>query len=219
VELRFIDVNTKLTILEYASNEEIIRTYTGRFRDIERGLTFLAESDELNTDKIGAETRLRVEFLRGTHLFAFDAKLHGKLIKDGKQLIMLDQTSEIKESTHRAAPRIELTASVTVFESMDYMQSGYVISQGVSLDISADGLCLLTNQQIAEEEKTKRYILDFSFGKYRFILPARLIRMSDSAQFIQFKFEYGFIFEYSENSDEKSRLITSMLQYRLQNNY
>jgi hypothetical protein len=215
-----MDLDTKLTILKCGlDEEEVTDTYTGRFRDMDKGLSFFIESPDLDShsDKFNEETKFRVEFLRGSTLFAFSALFNGKFIKDDKPLISLTQISDIKESTQRAMPRIELSAGVIVSESVEQIKAGNILLQGISQDISADGMCLLTNQQMQERKKDKRYTLDFSFGKYRFILPARLVRMGDSSQFIQFKYEYGFIFEYAENSEERSRLITSMLQYRLQN--
>ena len=58
--------------------------------------------------------------------------------------------------------------------------------------------------------------LKFELGKkLDFQLPAYLLRRNDRPKIIHYKFEYGFIFEYDNQPEDRTRLITAMLDFQL----
>jgi len=46
-------------------------------------------------------------------------------------------------------------------------------------------------------------------------LVSKLVHRNDRPKIIQFKYLYGFLFDFTTQPDEKMRLITTMLNYQM----
>jgi c-di-GMP-binding flagellar brake protein YcgR len=218
MELRFIDKNTSLTIFLCKHDGTVITHYNAAFIDTEKYISFFIDCDSLfeNPESFDPDTQLRIEFFRGPKMYTFNAKaMKKKGMYKNKEYFLMNQVSEIKETTRRTMPRIEMSVNVKIFMTEDEYKKDSSAAHGISLDISGDGMGLLSDNVIPPADKEHRYIAVFYLGSATFNMKSRLLHRRDSTKILQYKYEYGFIFDYSDMPEERSRLITAMLDYQL----
>ena len=218
MDLRFLDKGTDLAVYLCGPDDKICNHYSGRFYEKEKLVTFLIECEGLyeRAKDIGPGNYLRIEFFHISKMYAFNGKLINKTVRDDKNLVIVNQMSEIKESARRATPRIEMSVNVrAILHDSTTRPAGYE-SSGVTLDISGDGLGMLSDDTIPPTERDERFFILFELGPAnQFNLPARLLHRNDKPVTIQYKFAYGFLFDYTDIESERARLITALLDYQL----
>ncbi|MCL2707618.1 MAG: hypothetical protein FWF03_00730 [Defluviitaleaceae bacterium] len=222
MELRFVDRDTPVTIMVCNRSEETIGQHRGRFYDLESRVSILLECEPLSqqSNELPGDAYLKIELFSGPRnnqrLYGFNGKLMGKAVREDKPLLIVNQTSEFKQ-IERAKPRIEMSVAVKAYTSLSNTGEGEPEAKGVSINISADGLGLLSNDLFEKRDSDHQYALSFALGKLRtFILPSRLQRRREGTQLVQYKYEYGFVFDFTGRENDRSRLITAMLAYQLE---
>lgn len=217
MELRSIPSGTALTLSLSTSGDETLRAYEVIFRSAETRASFLVEDEALYADANGIDPAMhfKINFFEGPRLYTFKGKLRRNVTKNNQRLTQIDQISDIKEGTRRISPRHEILTSVVLYESMENWRQNEPLVQGQTMNISSDGLCLLTNKQIFAQDKEHRYILEFMLTRNdRYLLQARLVRQSENTSSVQYQYDYGFLFDYGDRPAERTRMITSLFKYR-----
>ena len=218
MDLRFIDKGAKITLQVREPGDVVIAQYDGFFADKIKHVTFTIVCDELydSHKEYGNNVLIYVEFFHVARIFAFTSKIVGQTVHDGQKMLVLTQISEIKETTRRASPRIDMSINVSAFYSdRSNPDKGYTI-RGSTIDVSGDGLGMLSDDDMPGGKAGQEFLLTFTLGGYyTFQLPAKVLRINDNPQTTQYKFEYGFLFDFTDISSERSRLITAMLDYQL----
>lgn len=213
MEIRFMERGTALTLLESTLEQEILGKYTAEYDNNETNTLFLVDSDDLlnHLDHIGEENHFKISFFRKGRLYEFNGRLRGVVKKNNQRYIQLEQISPVKEGTRRSTPRHEILTTVTVYTSKNSHKIGEWLTQGQTLDISLEGLCLLTNTEMPPPDTGVYYHLEFTIGRgERFLLPARLVRVGSSPQTVQYHFDYGFVFDLNHRQEERDRLLTAL---------
>jgi c-di-GMP-binding flagellar brake protein YcgR len=216
VELRHIDRNTPLTVTVFGRNDEEAGQFEVKFFDTEKHISFLVESDELfeKAKEFARDAKLRVEFVQGARQYSFNAKFVRKAVYNTLEYVVLNQTSLISETSLRSAPRIDISLNIKIYMTEEDYRKDVFIAKGMSLDISANGVGVLSDDEIIAVDGDYRYRVCFEIGRRSFNLPARLMRRDDRPKLMQYKYKYGMVFDYADIPDERSRLITTMLDYQ-----
>jgi hypothetical protein len=213
-----MDRETPMTVSVCDRDRNILKIYEAKFFDSEKRITFLFECEMLykNLGEYGGDTHLRIEFLQDGRLFLFRGKIAGPAERKNRLLILANQISQIEEISRRGLHRIEIRVPVEIFYSDGRGRSD---AQGVTLDISGDGLGLYSNDEINTADKNQSFSLTFSLGRTESRMLARLLRQKEmprgAEHKFEYKFEYGFIFDHRRNPEERPRLITAMLDYQI----
>jgi c-di-GMP-binding flagellar brake protein YcgR len=146
----------------------------------------------------------------------FNGKYRGKLIFNGERCLLFDQISEVKEASRRSTPRVGMSVNVTVYNTINQSETISYAAKGYSSDISAEGVGLQTDDDMPINEDDYLYFIDFVLENgERFQLNARLARRKVNPDSSLYKYDYGFVFDYTGSEDEKPRLITEMLNDRI----
>jgi len=219
MELRFLDRGTLLDIefltrdLKPFSDEK----FAGNFYDIEKDLTFFITSDELfeKLDEFDPSCYLKITFRRGLKAYTFTGKFSSIVKKSRENLILITAASPLKKIELRNAPRIDISLPVNIYKIAPDApnQAGELLLKGYSKDISNTGICIFSDTLIQEQHDSE-FIAEFSIIRDNvFSLRAKLMR-SGNSPIISYKYAYGFLFIYDDNSDEKSNLTVSMFKYK-----
>lgn len=218
MNLKFVEKGTRLDVFEITKNDEVIKEYNAKFYDTVTPISFLVESEDIyeNINDIDRDNYLKISFFRGSNMYTFKGKIKENTVINGHNLTQIDQKTEIIVSTRRTSPRHEIVTSVILYESLQAREANESLATGQILDISNDALCFLSNKSIAVLEPEHIYFLEFFLSKSdRFLLPALLKRRGNSPQSVQFKYDYGFIFDYTDRPDQRTRLITSIFKHKM----
>ena len=219
MELRFVDKGTPLSIelltreMEPLSDEK----FTGKFYDMEKSLTFYITSDKLleKFDDHDPSGYLKITFQRGSKAYTFTGKLNSIARKFRDNLILITATSPLESVEFRNAPRVEISLNVNIHKIAPDAPDkvGELLMKGCSHDISSTGICVLSDITI-EKKDGDEFIVTFSIIRSRvFSLRVKLMR-SGNSPVTSYKYAHGFVFEYDDNSDEKSALAISMFKYK-----
>ncbi len=224
MDLSFIDNGTNLKISPETLNDNIKQSYEAIFHDTISATSFFIESEEFHNDynKLLANKYINITFFRNSKIYAFKGKAEKAETKNGKYLVMVSQLSPIDVATRRQSPRHEILIQINIYSATENILDPEALNRPEQFlftaqlfDISNEGLCVLTDRNI-NPDKEKFYFLEFTLNKTeKFILPARLIRKGDCRQSVQFKYDYGFLFDFSHNPAEKQRLVDSIFSHKL----
>jgi len=221
MNLRLLEKGTPLSIelLTHDLKPLADEKFMGKFYDMEKGLTFLITSDELfeRFNEFDPSCYLKITYQRGSDEYTFTGKLSSAVEKSRDPLILITATSPIKKIELRQAPRIEISLPVNIYKVAPCAVSrvGDLLLKGSSMNISNIGMCILSDISI-EEQGGSEFIAEFSIIRSRvFFLRAKLMRRGQSP-LISYKYMYGFLFEYDNNSDEKYNLTVAMFKYKTQ---
>ena len=217
-------VDTELLEADEESLEALIeagKIFTGKFYDMERNNTFLVDCDDLYSflGSFRKNEHFEISFVRGASQYTFNAGFMGTSTVRGRKLLLLIIESTITVSSRRMSPRVELTIPIYLhLRGPDDQGLGEFVFKGQLNDLSNTGLCLLSNEQIRQKPEEIKFTVLFDLTRDdRFILNAILCRKGNSPQSVQFKYDYGFVFEFDETHEERDRLMTAMFKYKLEN--
>ena len=225
--LRHIDRGTRLQIRIIAGqrDEDDIDIYDALFYDIydsanESSFTVQCTKMNRNYSNLGLETVLEIEFTMGPEVHTFTGRVIGKTTGD---MVIIEQLTDIDTSNRRYFQRDEIRVDVRLFglpaemiNERKYALPAYkpAISD-VSFDLSAGGICIVTNK-VLKSEHDPYYLVEFSLSNMdKFLLPAKVVRISKFMRSKIGKYDYGFQFIFDNMPDEKSRLTKAILNRKL----
>ncbi|MDR1533263.1 MAG: PilZ domain-containing protein [Clostridiales bacterium] len=228
--VKFLDAGLIMEAQTLTDDNKIDSEYEIKFiESCSDGLDFLVENDALAElfAQRSKPTYLKIKFFRSSWQHTFTAKTKSVTAADGKTLVRLTQISPIESLSRRQSPRHELKANLKVYEKFDPNAEGVydlnnkpALYSGNIFDISGEGLCVLTNRSL-DLVKGSVYILrlslitDFTLNKEEhFVFSAKLTRIGNAPQSVQYKFDYGFLFDFTSGKDEKSRLVTAIFMHK-----
>ena len=225
MRLRHIERGTRLDINEKAGNHDESPTYEAIFYDIHdliNETSFIVQCSKLNRNfsSIDRDTVLEISFTIGPSVYTFTGRASGKMYTD---MVIIEQLSEIDELNRRKYQRDEIRVEVRVYGLPEEQVNGPRFVHptvrpamvDVSFDISAGGMCVVTNTSLTSEYDPF-YLVEFSLtDKDTFLLPAKLVRRSKYARSRIGKFDYGFQFLFDGRPDEMSHLTKAILSKKL----
>ena len=222
--LRHIDKGTRLQIIVNPENAEIREEYEASFYDMHNIVSeksFIVQCSKLyrHLDTLDQNADMEVSFSQGASVYTF----FGAIIGKKQDMVILEQMGDVKTVNRRIYQRDELRVDVRVYKLREDMQNERKYSQPtegpvlteLSFDISAGGMCIITNKFL-KPEYHKFYLIEFNMGdKERFLLPAEIVRRSNYLRSAVGKFDYGFKFIFDNMPEEKSRLTKAILGKKL----
>ena len=225
MELRLIERGTRIIISVLGEEVNESKVYEATFYDMNdfvNETSFVAKCTDLNRDydQYNKNTLLEINFSGGSNLYTFKGKIIGKIRNDS---IVIEQTSTIVTLNRRKYQRDEIRVDVRLFPLSEDMvnnrrhtiPSDNPVMKEMSFDISAGGMCIVTNVSL-NPKYDPYYLVEFALSeKDVFLLPAKLVRRSNYARSRVGKYDYGFQFIFTENSNEMSRLTKAILNKKL----
>jgi len=223
--LRLIERGTQLRIAVPTGQDSGEEVYDAAFYDINdlvRETSFVVHSVELNKNfnSIEKGTVIEISFSQGPNVYSFKGRLAGKMRSDS---VIIEQLTDIDTLNRRIYQRDEMLVNVRVYGLPEELVTGprYKVPDtkpvlvDVSFDVSAGGMCILSNT-VLDSEFDPYYLLEFSFSdKDWFLYPAILVRRSKYARSRVGRFDYGFKFIFDSLPDEKIRLTKTILNKKL----
>ena len=124
----------------------------------------------------------------------------------------------IKEGTDRKEFRIETNMKVKIFEYSDDRQNRHAgdwICDAQSSDISKKGIRLFCDHKLIEP-KDSLFTLEFKLTRDgTYAVPARLVRNVANTATRSYNYDYGFIFDFSNDPDKQEKLLMDLLYAKI----
>jgi len=213
MELRFIARGTKLDIQiasdgSRAYGEEAL---DGTFIDTYNDLLFSFECPELLELKrtpIEGDF-LRITFFRGAESYTFEGRLSSGSGSFDKELLYADAVSPIEKSSRRKSHRIQVNLPATLYKPSPDQEEmpGELLLKCTTLDISAEGLCLMSNQKLPPGENS-HFIAELQLpGKERPVtLSVRHVRTGNCPQLVQYNHDHAFALDDESSKDGSGKM-------------
>ena len=172
-----------------------------------------------NLDKY-KETTPTIRILIGEVYYTFTAKILGKSERNEALLETLDfiAISPFKEEQRRNDFRIQIALKVKIHAyDDDYrkLYSGGWLCDSVSDDVSKNGIRLWADHTLPDELGTM-YTLEFSLKTgWIYLVPAKLVRHGRNTATLSYKYDYGFIFDFTHMPDKKEKLLMDILEHKI----
>ena len=183
----------------------------GEHYDIVKETVLLIESEMLYGYCASKEepVSMTVTFYRGKNEYMFEARCDHVMIKNDRKLTEVTALSSISEAGRRATNRFGMLLDVELFERDD---TGDVkpLFVGQSYDISCDSLGIWANFNIEQDDRI--YFTKFTlFHKDTFNIPAKLLRKKNAPKSSFYRYDYVFMFDYSEGLQSKKKLLDEFI--------
>ncbi len=224
MHLTFIEKRTPMTIVPGKVSGEGGASYEAEFYDMSSDTTFWARSEALYNAVAGSDTgdRMLVAFSRTAYVYTFYARAISVMVEGGEYLTKIEQITGMEEVNRRSDHRDEITIKVRIFglNEADLLERRFVkadytpVFTSETFDISSGGLCLVSNDTL-ESRFEPYFMCEFTLGKERFLLPAKLVRKGDCPQTTLFRHDYGLAFLLEGIEHERTRLIDALFNVKI----
>ena len=225
MQLRHIERGTHMQIRFKTEQGDEYETYDAVFNDIhdpESETLFTVQCSKMNRNysNLGQDSLLEIDFTMGPEVHTFTGRAVSKTSGD---LVAIEQLTEIDTTNRRFFQRDEIRVDVRLYalpeEKINERKYSPPVNKpvftDVSFDISAGGICIVTNK-ILKSEHDQYYLIEFSLSNMdQFLLPAKVVRKSEFIRSKIGKYDYGFQFIFDNMPKEKSRLTKSILNKKL----
>ena len=225
MQLRHIERGTKLYIWEKSENNAEQTVYEAIYDDLQdlaSEASFVVHCLALQKDmgRLAWDALLEIEFKHGQAVYSFTGRAIEKLHGD---LIVIEVIDGITELDRRKSQRDEIRVEVRIFRLPEELLSRHVFDRAIgkpvltdmSFDISDGGLCIITNAEL-KSESDPYYLIEFATSdRDSFLLPAKLVRRSNSDRTKIGRFDYSFQFIFDNLQSEPSRLTKAILRKKL----
>ena len=223
MNLGHIERGMKMSIFVDAQAHTANEKYEAVFRYLEGDKLFVVLCTGLynNFDRLKLGADLRISFSSDPNTYTFTGRALEKQRTSG--LVLIEQVTDIDTLCSRQYDRDELRLNVMVYglpdskleESLFDKPYNYPDLADVTYDISVGGVCVISNALLASKHDPY-YLIEFSLSdRDRFLLPAKLVRRSNSPRTKFGRYDYGFQFIFDKMPDEKKRLSRSILNRKL----
>jgi len=224
VDLRHIKRGMKFVVYEELQKRAVSDEHEAIFRYHESDRLIVVQCSWLyeNYDRLNLGAQLNVSYGDDQTVHSFIGVAREKLRSSGQ--VMIEQLTDIETKSRRQFDRDEIRVNVKVFgipeakiqsSTFDNMVNSPDLSD-VSFDISAGGLCVITNTLLSSKYDPY-YLVEFALSdKDRFVLPAKIVRKSNYPRTKIGRYDYGFQFIFDKMPEEKAKLTTAILNKKLQ---
>jgi len=225
MELRHIERGTKFVIYEELQQRAVSDEHEAVFKYHESDRLIVVQCAWLyeNYDRLNLGAQLNISYGDESDVHTFIGVAREKLRSNG--LVMIEQLTDIETKSRRQFDRDEIRVSARVYGLPEAKLSSTVFElegnspdlTDMSFDISAGGLCIVTNTLLSSKHDPY-YLVEFALSeKDRFILPSRIVRKSNYPRTRIGRYDYGFQFIFDKMPEEKARLTTAILNRKLLN--
>jgi len=222
LELRFVEYGLPMQVRKQSYDAVHGQVFHTEFYAAANPPCFWLKSEELYNSfpGLGVDTHLNITFDLERRSYRFSGELKGTRQEDGAYLTLLEQIEPIEEVSVRRDSRTEMRLEVSVYglirEPRPHKASEIAEMSCEVFDISAGGLCLVSNEYFHSPFEPY-FMLEFNFrGKGYFLLPAQLVRKGSCPQTVLFAYDYGFNFLYDDFPGEKERLAAAIFDAQLE---
>ena len=223
MDLRHIDRGTKLVIYEELQKRAVSDEHEAVFRYHESDRLIVVQCSWLyeNYDRLNLGAQLNVSYGDDMTVHNFMGVAREKMRGNGQ--VMIEQLTDIETKSRRQFDRDEIRVNVKVYGLPEAKMSSTEFENqvnspdlsDVSFDISAGGLCVITNTLLSSKYDPY-YLVEFSLSdKDRFVLPAKIVRKSNYPRTKIGRYDYGFQFIFDKMPEEKAKLTTAILNRKL----
>ncbi|MCL2574650.1 MAG: PilZ domain-containing protein [Defluviitaleaceae bacterium] len=222
MQLRFIPAGTRLDVQvsldgSRAYTEEIL---FGTFVDTYNDLLFSIECPQLlKQSRVPEEGDfVRFTFFRGAESYTFEGKLSSIDTDFGKTLLYINAVSPIEKASRRKSQRIQvsLPAALYIPAGDQNNMPGEFSCQCTTFDISAQGLCLLSNTKL-DLRHGSDFVIEIRLPSYDpFIIPAKHIRTGNCPQLMQYRHDHAFGIDSETSSSKIYNLTLAIFQLKLE---
>jgi len=146
------------------------------------------------------------------------------VLKKGNQnIVECKMTSPFKEVTQREDLRLSIAFKVRILEHAPHEKSlslGKFICEGLTFNVSKKGVRIFADHPIDAAIETY-FTLDFSFAPHGSIyyVPAKLMRNQPNTATRSYRYDYGFVFDFSQHPAEQEKLMTEIFELKLRGVY
>ena len=217
MQLRFINRGTIFDIKVLGDSKFANTELVGKFYELERGVTFYLECEQLleSFKELRQNVSLEFRFHEGASIFTFTGRAIDIAQKDFKDYILVCATSLIDESSRRRFPRMEVSVYVKLFkyDEDEPNKCGDLMLHDVTQDISVGGLCLYSDDPLEDE---KMFVAGFSFNTTDTIyLPVLHLRSEYLGSKGYRNYAHAFVYSSPGDSEEIKQLTLAMFDYRI----
>ena len=225
MHLRLIERGTRLQIILNPENSDNREEFEGSFFDVldlvsETSIIVQCSKLSRKLDAADRNAPLEISFCVGANVHTFTGRAIGKKYGD---MVVIEKTGDIVTLNRRIYERDELHIDVRVYKLSEDKLEEHIYTPPdedpamteVCFDISAGGMCIITNITLRPENHDY-FLLDFFIGlKERFLLPSVLVRRSNYSRTAIGKHDYGFKFIFDHMPSEKGRLTKAIISRKL----
>ncbi len=185
--------------------------------------TFYVKSKELHSvARPGMQYRLSFVNKENESICSFMGEVECTLIRSSAFLTLLKKLTDIEETAQRRFQREEMFIQVSVYHLSENAfhtnafdcNINQLVQKTMSFDVSAGGMCIVCNGKI-EKEGEPYYLLEFSVNNEQFVIPARIVREGNAPQMVNYRYDYGFEFQYDHLPGEETRLLGALLNSKM----
>lgn len=223
MQLRFIEKGSRMTL--QVSRDDLPMEFNGYFFEQVDDMGFFVESQDLYTfcESGGLKASVKVSFFRAGGMYAFTGRLRGTKLLRGQYLTQIEQISVIDKTTRRKDHRDEMRFDVSLYGiTQANLQQGIFEKASqrpefscATLDVSAGGLCLVSNENLVSPFEPY-FLSEFVLNeKDLFLLPSQLVRRGNCPQTVLYRHDYGIMFLFDHIPDEKKRLSVAIFKAKL----
>ena len=223
--LSHIERGTRLQIqlgTDHNVEHEVYEAFYYDMYDFIKERTFIVQCSRLNRNygQLNRNAPLEISYTKGLDVYSFTGRAVSKMYSD---MVVIEQLTDIIALNRRIYQRDEIHFDVKLYglsedklsEKRYITPAGKPVLSDVSFDVSAGGICIVTNS-ILKSECDPNYLAEFALSvRDQFLLPSRVVRKSNFARSRIGKYDYGFQFIFENMPDERGRLINSILTKKL----
>ena len=161
-----------------------------------------------------------IKFYVGDKHYTFNGEILGK---SQTKYAMVDTfdiriKTPFKEGTDRTEFRFETNMRVRIYSYSDDVQkrhAGDWICDAQSCDISKKGIKLWADHKLTEPKDTL-FTLEFKLTRDdSYLVPARIVRNQRNASTLAFNYDYGFLFDFSNEPEKGEKLLMDLLYAKI----
>ena len=212
---RLIEKGTRFNIESSAKNSESGVRMIGSLYEPANDIVLLIEGDDLY-EYCAALTSVAVftvQFQRGSKEYTFEAKFERVLTINNVKLTEVIAVSMISVGPRRSTWRFGMMLDVNIYTKNENEDTNPDFT-GQTYDISCDSIGIWSNGEILNTNG--RYNISFSLRtRDSFRIPAKLLRKKPAPKISLYKYDYVFIFEYTDDQRTKTRLLDSLIKSNL----
>ena len=198
MQLRFIANGTRLDVQAALdgsraySEESLFGTFIDTYNDLLFSIECPALLKRTRTPQEG--DFLRFTFFRGAESYTFEGRINSISEEFGKNLIYVDAVSPLEKSNRRKSQRIQVSLPATLYKQTPDQKDkpGEFSLKCTTFDISAMGMCLLSNERLNLGAGTD-FVVELQLpNSGPFILPVKHIRTGNCPQFAAYNHDHAF---------------------------
>jgi hypothetical protein len=214
LHLKFVEKDTKMDISFVNDGVVSEEVFAGSFFDTPDGINALIAGKDFyeHCETMQRGSRMEISFFgKRSTMFVFRAQYSGLADIDGLKLVRVTAVTEVKETSRRALPRLDIDIPIHIRRrTADGASETY---KGVTADITLNSIRVMCDGEMDVTE-TPEFILGFSLGRADFDLQAKLLKRKDDPDNTTYLHEYIFLIDYGGDGKAKERLMLTLFEYK-----